>query len=408
MNILFLTIIDITDINSRGIYLDLVRRLRDEGHQVYIVSPCERRFKQRTKLTKENGMWLLKVRTLNIQKTNVIEKGIGILFLEYQFSYAIKRYFADVKFDMVLYSTPPITLVKVIEFIKKRDNAIAYLLLKDIFPQNAVDLGLMNAGGILHRYFRHKEKKLYKVSDYIGCMSPANVSYLIQHNNEINTDVVEVNPNSIEPCRKMLSPEEKLLIKSQHDIPENKTIFIYGGNLGKPQGLGFLISVLEANDKKTDCFFIIVGTGTEFVKIQKWFETNKPTNAILLSGLLKYEYDHLVQSCDVGMIFLDRRFTIPNFPSRLLSYLEYKMPVIASTDRNTDLGQIIEENDFGFWCESGDLQKINQHIDFFCEKIVNRQLMGENGYRYLLSHYTTKQSYEIIMDHFKVKAENTI
>lgn len=71
---------------------------------------------------------------------------------------------------------------------------------------------------------------------------------------------------------------------------------------------------------------MIVGSGTEFSKVQTWFTTNTPGNALLLAGLPKNEYDQLIQSCDVGLIFLDRRFTIPNFPSRMLSYLEYKMP----------------------------------------------------------------------------------
>jgi len=37
------------------------------------------------------------------------------------------------------------------------------------------------------------------------------------------------------------------------------------------------------------------------------------------------------------MIFLDYRFQIPNFPSRLLSYMAAGMPVIVATDPNTDM-----------------------------------------------------------------------
>lgn len=402
MNILFLTVVDFRDINSRGIYSDLMRYFRDKGHQVYIVSPCERRFNERTHLIAENGVNILRVRTLNIQKTNLIEKGIGILCLEYQYSSAIKRYFSNIRFDLVLYSTPPITLTKVVNQIKTRDGAVSYLLLKDIFPQNAVDIGMIKAGGVLHQYFRRKEKKLYKVSDYIGCMSPANVAYVIHHNPEINPDVIETNPNSIEPVCKIIQSEEKTQARHKYDIPTTATVFIYGGNLGKPQGIDFLISVLMSNDKKQDRFFIIVGAGTEFPKIQKWFERNQPKNARLLPVLQKDEYDQLLQSCDVGMIFLDKRFTIPNFPSRLLSYIEYKIPVIAATDKNTDLGQVIEENKFGLWAESGDLEKMNQLIDYFCKNISIIQLMGEKGYNYLLKHYTTKKSYEIIIDHLNI------
>ena len=122
MNILFLTLVKFNSINDRGLYTDLLRKFRDEGHQVSVVCPTERREKQSTSLTKEEGTSILKVKTFNIQKTNVFEKGIATLLIEYQYLSAIKKYFSDTKFDLILYSTPPITFSKVITYIKKRDN----------------------------------------------------------------------------------------------------------------------------------------------------------------------------------------------------------------------------------------------------------------------------------------------
>ena len=112
------------------------------------------------------------------------------------------------------------------------------------------------------------------------------------------------------------------------------------------------------------------------------------------------EYDELVESCDVGLIFLDPRFTIPNYPSRLLSYLEYKMPVLMATDVNTDIGSIAEENGYGFWCENGDLEKFNLLLDKLASDPSLRNQMGENGYIFLEENYTVEKSYEIIMKHF--------
>ena len=62
-----------------------------------------------------------------------------------------------------MYSTPPITFCRAVDYVKKRDNAQTYLLLKDIFPQNAVDIGMMSKQGIkgiLYKFFREKEKRL--------------------------------------------------------------------------------------------------------------------------------------------------------------------------------------------------------------------------------------------------------
>ena len=138
MNILFLTVSRISDISERGIYTDLIREFIRNGHSLYIVVPIERRFHQVTGLKESDGANILKVKTLNIQKTNLIEKGVGTLLLEYQYRWGIERFWKDVKFDLILYSTPPITFNKVIASLKERYKAKTYLLLKDIFPQNVL------------------------------------------------------------------------------------------------------------------------------------------------------------------------------------------------------------------------------------------------------------------------------
>lgn len=395
MNILFVTLVGINSIEDRGIYQDLLRKFRDEGHAVTIVSPVERRKGIATNFQQKDGISLLQVRTLNVTKTNIVEKGIGTLALEYQYLAAIRKYLTDTKFDLVMFSTPPITVGKVIRFIKKRDNARSYLLLKDIFPQNAVDIAMMKREGILYRFFRRKEKQLYQVSDYIGCMSPANVDYVLKHNPEISPARVEVCPNSIEPVEEVTKKE--ISLRTKYNIPAEATLYIYGGNLGKPQGLDFLTEVLETNNNKADRFFIIIGSGTEKQRLTDWFQSRQLSNAIMLDGMPKQDYDRLVRSCDVGLIFLDRRFTIPNYPSRLLSYLEYKMPVLIASDTNTDVGPIAEENGYGLWAEHGDISTFNKLLDVFCKSPELRISMGEQGYRYLLENYTVEKSYEVIM-----------
>jgi glycosyltransferase involved in cell wall biosynthesis len=382
MNILFLTLSRISDVRSHGIYTDLMRKFRDEGHSVYIVTPHERKFGKNTELVESDGVKILGVKTLNIQKTNVVEKGIGTLLIESQYKSAIKKYFQGVKFDLVLYSTPPITFTKVIKFLKKENpDIISYLLLKDIFPQNAVDIGMFSKNSLFYKMFRKKEIELYKNSDYIGCMSPANVKFVLEHNDFIDPNRVEVAPNSIEVETEEKSPEkvahERIAIREKYNLPQDKPIFIYGGNLGKPQGIPFLIQCLEALKNRNDVHFVIAGDGTEYGKIQNWMNSVKAQSVTLFKRLPKDDYEMLARNCDVGLIFLDHRFTIPNYPSRLLSYLAAKMPVIAATDPNTDIGKIAEENGYCYWCESNDVNGFVACVDKMLAG--NRKALGEAG-----------------------------
>ena len=255
MNILFMTLYRIDDINNKGIYEDLLREFIKNNHHVYIVSPTERRFNKETHVKTFDNCKLLMVKTGNIQKTNFIEKGISTVLLESQYISAIKHYFNDVKFDLILYSTPPITLAGAVKYIKKRDNAKTYLLLKYIFPQNAVDIGVMKTSGLkglLYKYFRNKEK-------------------------------------------------EQMRLK--YGIPLDKKVFVYGGNLGKPQGIPFLIECLKTQKENSEVFFLIVGDGTEYYKLLDFVNNEKQENVKLMSRLPKEDYDRMIAACDIGMFF---------------------------------------------------------------------------------------------------------
>lgn len=401
IKILFMTLLDIRDIDNHGIYEDLLREFYKNGHSVYVISPDEKRNNEKTHIIEKCNCKIVKVRTGNIQKTNLIEKGISTILLETQYINAIKKFFSDIKFDLLLYSTPPITLVKPVRFIKRRDNAKTYLLLKDIFPQNAVDIGILSKSGIkgiLYKYFRKKEKILYALSDKIGCMSQANMDYIIKNNPEINSEKVEICPNSIEPRDVLITEKERINIREKYDLPIDKRIFVYGGNLGRPQGVSFIIECLRKCQDIDAAYFLIVGNGTEYRKIEKFVNDESPTNVKLLGSLPKDEYDKMIAACDVGLIFLDHRFTIPNFPSRLLSYMQAKLPVLAATDLNTDIGEVIFREKFGWWCESNKTENFYNKIN----QINNENLfdMGENGLQYLINNYDAKSAYQKIVNGF--------
>lgn len=399
MTILFLTMSRMVNISYKGIYGDLMRKFRDEGHDLYIVSPRERSLGMSTTLSDVDGVHILGVHTLNLQKTSTIEKGVGQVMVEYQFKRAIKEYLNGISFDLILYTTPPITFPKVITYLKRQNpKAKTYLLLKDIFPQNAVDLGMMQTSGIkglLYNYFRKKEKTLYKYSDFIGCMSPANVEYLLRHNPDIPAERVEVAPNSFELVDYPLIDRNS--VRHEYNLPINKPIFIYGGNLGKPQGIPFLMSCLEHNANRKDCHFVIIGSGTELKKLKAWAFEKKPQSVTIMDGIPKDDYEVLVRACDVGLIFLDHRFSIPNYPSRILSYLINKMPVLCATDSATDIGLIAEENGYGYWCESNSIKAFSDILN----KMIHSNLkeMGERGFEFFKKNYLVDNTYNAIISH---------
>ncbi len=399
MKIVFLTIAYNT---GRNIYSDLMAEFVGHGHEVYVVCQIERRNTSQKLASLENNINILRVKTGNLTgKVSLLEKGFTLLSLDWLFKRTIKNALSDVHFDLVLYSTPPITFGETVKFIKNRDKAESYLLLKDIFPQNAVDMKMLSYNSLLYKYFRKKEKKLYAISDYIGCMSPANVKYLKEHNNQLDARKIEVNPNSVRPSALTVCDAKlRITIREKYHIPGDAVVFVYGGNLGVPQGLDFLVEVCQKFINRTDIYFLIVGAGQKFDYLQDALRKLAPSNAALYQKLPKEDYDMLLKVCDVGMIFLSPKFTIPNFPSRLTAYMDMALPVIAATDTATDMKDIIKEVYCGLWSQSGNINEFAENVNLLVSDKKLREQMGNNGRRYLEANYTSIQSYHTIMKHF--------
>lgn len=395
MNILFPTISSaIQNISNRGIYPDLVRKLLAEGHRVYVVYPLRKNDK--LKLEKVDSLHMLGIPFTKITKASLPERVWAMLRISSVFRSKINFFFPDVVFDVVLYATPPITFNGLLSKIKAEHNAFCFLMLKDIFPQNAVDLGMMSKSGLLFKLFRKQEERLYHLSDYIGCMSPANVKYIIENSAIDLSSKVGICSNGIEIRNKPLTDELKLKQKSKWNLPLDKTLIIYGGNLGKPQGLSFLREILYHYKDDLQKHFVISGGGTEAKDLEKWIFNHQLVNVTFYNQMDRRKYDELESAADLGLVFLDSRFTIPNFPSRMLSYMEHGLPILFSVDDATDAATIAEENGFGFRVKHGDSDNFIATLNSLTSSKTMLAGMGKKGRVFLEQNFTVEQVYQSI------------
>ncbi len=397
MNILFLTI---SPKKAQKMNRDIALAFFNHGHNVYIVCPDDEENSVNGDFVNIEGMNYLFVKSGDaVGKIGIVKKVKNFLLTDSIYKNALKKATIPDGIDLVLYSTPPITLVNTIIWAKKKFGAKSYLMLKDIFPQNAVDMGMMKKNGIMsvaYKYFRKKEKKLYVNSDFIGCMSKANKKYILKHNSELNENKVGLCVNSY-ACEPLLQIDRKE-VRNEFDLPQDKIIFLYGGNLGKPQGLQYFVDVMKANKNKQDRFFLICGGGNDQKKIEDFIEKEKPDNVRYVSMLSPYDFDRVSRASDIGLIFLDNRFTIPNFPSRMLSIMINQMPILAATDKNTDVGDVIAQGDMGWWCESREVSDFCKFIDDICKNPSVIEEKGKNARIHYENNYTTQVAYNQIVE----------
>lgn len=382
--------------------LQLMEEFCRQGHQVDVVAIDERKHGRPTRLCREGPFQVLRVRTGNIYEVGLYEKGLSFVTLPCLLRRAMTRHLPERRYDLVLYVAPPVTLSRIVRGLRRRQPwAKTYLMLKDIFPQNARDLGIIRNPLVL-AFFRWQERRLYAASDAIGCMSPANVAYLCRHNPEIPAERMEVLPNTRRP-----GPDVGLLppgpLRERYGIPKEAVVVLYGGNLGLPQGLDFLLEVFEANRPRTDLHFLLVGRGTERRRLAEAVADRRLANVTLIAHLPRPDYEALARECDIGLVCLDPRFTIPNFPSRVLSYFEIRMPVLAALDRATDFGAMLDQAQAGLWCHAGDLATFQRNLDRLAADPQLRARMGTAGRRQLETHFTSSRAYEIISRHIPPK-----
>lgn len=386
------TYINISDADA--MYNSLVSELISNGHQVTVVSSNEGRGK--TNLIIEGKAEVLRVKTLPFLNTSPFIKGLANLLLPYQYRIAINKLLRHRRYDIIFTPTPPITLSNLARDYKKKYHAKLFLILRDIFPQNAVDLGMINPRGLIYHYFRRKEKDLYDYADFIGCMTRGNLDYLISKNPKVDSTKLYILPNWIKPTI-YLPPQKELNILQNLNF-QDKFIVVYGGNLGLPQKVENIIEIALLHEDKKDLIFIVVGKGTHKDYLGRIIHEKRIKNVILIDFMKRNEYELLVSRSHIGFISLNENFTVPNIPYRTLTYYNFKKPIFAIVDPHTDYRDMVEEDGSGFCCIHGD---INGYIDRFNELYYNSELrerMGENGYKALMEKYTSGNAYKRIAE----------
>ena len=401
MNILYIASIFPTPQEGENLYTNLASELVESGHKVTVIVSEEKRKIDDTKVFRERNYNVIRVRTGNLYEIGSVEKAISFVTLQSKMKNAINKYLSDEKFDMIVFMSPPVTMYSVVNFAMKKYNCFSYLMQKDIFPQNAVDLKIMTKCNPAYWYFRHKEKELYKISTVIGCMSEKNKEYLLKHNKYLDCAKLQIFPNTTKLNREEEYIDDAMQIKRRDGIPENRVIITYGGNFGKPQGIDFLIQILGVYKDNKNVEFLLVGKGTEKEKLYRYIKEKNIENVKLINFLNSEEFSKILKISDIGLVLLDYRFTIPNIPSKTLTYFKNRVPIMAATDNNTYFKQMLEDSGAGLWCESNDVYSFKEKLDFLIANKKVRKEMGENGRLFLEKNLTTEVSVKILEDTFR-------
>jgi glycosyltransferase involved in cell wall biosynthesis len=375
-------------------YSDMVNVFHENGHQVFPMAPINDE-EQNSFISAEQGIDVLRVRTRDVFNKDLIQKGIANVLLPYQYKKAFNKFWKQHFFDLIIVATPSVMFANFVAFTKKKTKAKVLLLQKDIFPQNAVDLGYMRKGSLIYNFFKINEVKLLKVADIIGCTSEGNKKYLLEHYPFLQKRNLDIVYNSTKLLQK--DSNKNLQIRSKYNILD-KFVIVFGGNIGKPQQLENVLKLAQNASIYDDVLFLIIGKGTEVDAFKREAVSLKISNILFIDKIPREEYFILISNCNLGLISLHQDFTVPNTPMKLNDYLNAGIPVLASIDRGNDIGELLVSNNLGKFAFADSPTEL---FSAFKELYLNKEdcvLKGNNGIRFCEENLSAEKSYQRIIN----------
>ncbi len=315
---------------------ELAIELRKQGHKVTVIIPVSH-IRVPLRVEYYNGFRLVSVASPKTKEVSSIRRTIAEFISPYVVYHRLKSSsIIDEIFDGIIWYSPTIFFGPLICRLKLRYGCPTYLVLRDMFPDWAVDLGLMKKG-LLHFFFKQVEFHQYKVANCIGIQAPGNLKYFNVGNLKKFKSKVELLWSWVTPAGHSMTCSIDL--KKTHLA--GRMNFIYAGNMGIAQDVDFIISLATLYEQRSDIGFVFVGRGSEYTRLKAMAYRKNLNNIVFFDEINPIEIPALYSQCKIGLVALDLRHKSSNIPGKFLSYMDSGLPVLARVNAGNDLVEMI-------------------------------------------------------------------
>ena len=319
---------------------DLCLEFARQGHEIsmMVASP---ELEESFRIENWKGVQVVRLKTPKTKDTNYIRRTIGELLMPFFMLWHLRfSKLCNQKWDGIVWYSPTIFLGLLVYMLKKNSNCKSYLIIRDIFPEWAVDMGLMGRG-LPYFFFKGIANFQYSVADVIGIQTPGNRVYFENWENNPRKNLEVLNNWLTE------TPTQQCSITVSDTQLAGRKIFVYAGNMGIAQGMDILLELADQLQSRQDIGFLFVGRGSEVQKLRKETQKRKLENILFFDEIDPDEISSLYDQCHVGLISLDSRHKSHNIPGKFLSYMQSGLPVLASVNDGNDLVALIESEKIG-------------------------------------------------------------
>jgi len=322
---------------------DLSQEMVRQWHFPTVMIPSAD-LKQPWSLEDMNGVQVLRLKAPRTKDIGYVRRTIGEFLLPFMMLRNLRKSpLANVRWDGVVWYSPTIFLGPLANALKKASACRSYLIIRDVFPEWAVDMGLLSRG-LAYRFFKVIERYQYSVADVIGVQTMANLPYF-DHCAKQSGQRVEVLQNWLADA-----PDVGSSILVADGPLAGRAIFVYAGNMGVAQGMDILMDLAGRLHSRRDVGFLFVGRGSDAQRLRADAKSRGLDNVVFHDEIDSSEIPGLYAQCHIGIVALDPRHKTHNIPGKLLSYLQSGMPVLASINPGNDLAELIQREGVGRVC----------------------------------------------------------
>jgi len=350
---------------------DLAQQFAALGHRPIVIVPSPMSDKP-WMVERLDGVEVLRVAAPPTRSPSFVRRAIAEMWLPFAMYLNIRRSpFASANWDLLVWYSPPIFFGPLIAKMHRTSKARKYLILRDIFPEWAVDLGLVRRGPV-YLVFKMIAAFQYRVAEVIGVQTESNMSYL---------ETWARPPRRLEVLRNWLAatPDIGCSIQVAYTPLAGRKIFVYIGNMGVAQGMDIFIELIHALRDRQDIGFIFVGRGTEFARLKAEKSARKLSNALFFGEIDSTEIPGLLAQCHVGLVALHPDHKTHNIPGKFVSYVQYGVPVLARVNPGTDLQRLIESEQVGKAYAGNSVTELKDLAEQLADDAALRQSMSGRG-----------------------------
>jgi glycosyltransferase involved in cell wall biosynthesis len=323
---------------------DLSREFARQGHSLTVLLPSAD-ISNTWQLEQVDGFQVLRLKAPRTKDINYVSRTLAEFWMPFAMRRALRKSpLANQRWDGVIWYAPSIFHGPLAKTLKVSSRCKGYLIIRDIFPEWAVDMGLMGRG-LPYRFFDAVARYQYSVADVIGIQSPGNQRYFAEWES-LPGNRLEVLPNWLD------KPGDRACAIRVNETPlKGRKIFVYAGNMGIAQGLDIVLDTAEILSDKTNIGFLLVGRGSDVPRLKMIAKTRNLSNVYFADEIHPDEIPALYSQCSAGIVALDARHKSHNIPGKFLTYMQCGLPVLANLNPGNDLAQIIRQERVGEVCE---------------------------------------------------------